>query len=79
MAALIGGLQKGNLLWKPDEYTPKTMAELLATVGKVMNAEEAMEAKYKDEKGSTSGVSTRKRVRRGRKVWQMTNSLITPL
>ena len=52
MIALMGCLQKGNLLWKLAEDPLKSMAELLATAGRVMNAEEAMAAKEYEEKRS---------------------------
>ena len=40
---------------------PRSMAELLATAGKVMNAEEAMAAKYEDENRGGSGKSQSKK------------------
>ena len=67
MTALIGGLQKGKLLWKLIEDPPKSMVELLAIAGKVMNAEEVMDTKYSDEKGSSSGGKFQKKNKDGKK------------
>ena len=45
MISRISGMQSGKLIWNLFDDPPKTMTKLLATTGRSMNAEEAMEAK----------------------------------